>query len=142
MNREYHIINDDASKALAQFRGRADLIVTSPPYADARKRHYDSIDPDEYAAWFATFHEPLAAALKPNGSLVINIKDKSSTACGTATSGRRSGRWSGWAGTRSTIISGISRTRCRVTGRRGCAMRGSIASTSRAPNGPTSISRR
>jgi site-specific DNA-methyltransferase (adenine-specific) len=76
MSREYHIINDDARKALTRFRGRADLIVTSPPYADARKRHYDSIDPDEYAAWFATFHEPLAAALKPTGSLVINIKDK------------------------------------------------------------------
>jgi site-specific DNA-methyltransferase (adenine-specific) len=76
MNREYHIINEDARTALRRFQGRADLIVTSPPYADARKRHYDSIDPDEYAAWFASFHEPLAAALKPEGSLVINIKDK------------------------------------------------------------------
>src|SRR3954449_6532162 len=76
MNREYHIINEDARTALRRFRGRADLIVTSPPYADARKRHYDSIDPDEYATWFASFHEPLAEALKPEGSLVINIKDK------------------------------------------------------------------
>ena len=76
MNREYQIINEDARTALQRFRGRADLIVTSPPYADARKRHYDSIDPDDYAAWFASFHEPLAAALKPEGSLVINIKDK------------------------------------------------------------------
>ena len=76
MNREYHIINEDARTALRRFRGRADLIVTSPPYADARKRHYDSIDPDDYAAWFASFHEPLAEALKPEGSLVINIKDK------------------------------------------------------------------
>src|SRR5215213_7329263 len=76
MNREYHIINEDARTALRRCRGRADLIVTSPPYADARKRHYDSIDPDDYAAWFASFHEPLAEALKPTGSLVINIKDK------------------------------------------------------------------
>ena len=76
MNREYHIINEDARTALRRFQGRADLIVTSPPYADARKRHYDSIDPDDYAAWFASFHEPLAEALKPEGSLVINIKDK------------------------------------------------------------------
>ena len=76
MNREYHIINEDARIALRRFKGQADLIVTSPPYADARKRHYDSIDPDDYAAWFASFHEPLAAALKTNGSLVINIKDK------------------------------------------------------------------
>jgi site-specific DNA-methyltransferase (adenine-specific) len=76
MNREYQIINEDARTALCRFRGRADLIVTSPPYADARKRHYDSIDPDDYAAWFASFHEPLANALKPEGSMVINIKDK------------------------------------------------------------------
>jgi hypothetical protein len=40
------------------------------------KRHYDSIKPDDFAAWFLSFHEPMAAALKPNGSLVINIKDK------------------------------------------------------------------
>jgi DNA modification methylase len=76
MSREYRIFHDDARNALGQFCGLADLIVTSPPYADARKRHYDSIDPDDYADWFASFHEPLAAALKPNGSLVINIKDK------------------------------------------------------------------
>jgi hypothetical protein len=76
MNSEYHIINEDARIALRRFRGQAYLIVTSPPYADARKRHYDSIDPNDYAAWFASFHEPLATALKPNGSLVINIKDK------------------------------------------------------------------
>ena len=76
MNREYQIINADARRALRAFRGRADLIVTSPPYADARKRHYDSIRPDDFAAWFVSFQEPLAAALKPNGSLVINIKDK------------------------------------------------------------------
>src|SRR6058998_2107922 len=76
MNREYHIINEDARTALRHFQGRADLIVTSPPYADARKRHCDSIDPDDYAGWFASFHEALAEALKPEGSLVINIKDK------------------------------------------------------------------
>ena len=76
MNREYHIISGDARRALKAFAGRADLIVTSPPYADARKRHYDSIKPDDFAAWFLSFHEPMAAALKPNGSLVINIKDK------------------------------------------------------------------
>ena len=76
MNSEYRIIHDDARRALSAFRGRADLIITSPPYADARKRHYDSIKPDEYAAWFLSFHQPFAAALKPNGSLVINIKDK------------------------------------------------------------------
>lgn len=70
------IICGDSRKVLADFEGKADLIVTSPPYADARHKHYDSIHPDKFAEWFLTFHEPFYKALKPTGSLVINIKDK------------------------------------------------------------------
>ncbi len=70
------IIEGDSREELQQFRGQVDLIVTSPPYADARSRHYDSVHPDNFADWFMTFHEPFFAALKPTGSLVINIKDK------------------------------------------------------------------
>jgi DNA modification methylase len=58
------------------YDGQVDLIVTSPPYADARRKHYDGIHPDEYEEWFLTFHEPFFNALKADGSLVINIKDK------------------------------------------------------------------
>ena len=29
-----------------------DLIVTSPPYADARKHTYGGVHPDEYVDWF------------------------------------------------------------------------------------------
>lgn len=76
MRQQYEVINDDARAALRRLRVRADLIVTSPPYADARKRHYDSIDPDDYADWFASFNDELVGALKPEGSLVVNIKDK------------------------------------------------------------------
>lgn len=67
---------DDSRDALKEFSGQVDLIVTSPPYADARHKHYDSISPDEFADWFLSFHEPFYNALKPEGSLVINIKDK------------------------------------------------------------------
>lgn len=70
------VIYGDSRKELAHFKGQVDLIVTSPPYADARKKHYDSVHPDDYTEWFMTFHEPFFEALKPNGSLVINIKDK------------------------------------------------------------------
>lgn len=70
------IVCADSRQALAALRGKVDLIVTSPPYADARKNHYDSIHPDHFVEWFLTFNEPLLAALKPSGSLVINIKDK------------------------------------------------------------------
>ncbi len=70
------IVWADSRKVLASLDGQADLIVTSPPYADARKNHYDSIHPDHFVEWFLTFNEPMLAALKPTGSLVINIKDK------------------------------------------------------------------
>lgn len=70
------IICGDSRKVLKAHAGTVDLIVTSPPYADARHKHYDSIHPDEFVEWFMTFHQPFYDALKPSGSLVINIKDK------------------------------------------------------------------
>jgi site-specific DNA-methyltransferase (adenine-specific) len=70
------LICGDSRKILSKYEGQVDLIVTSPPYADARKKHYDSVHPDDYVQWFLSFHELLFKALKPSGSLVINIKDK------------------------------------------------------------------
>lgn len=70
------ILNGDSRSELLQYQGQVDLIVTSPPYADARRRHYDSVHPDDFAQWFLSFHEPFYSSLKPTGSLVINIKDK------------------------------------------------------------------
>lgn len=52
------------------------LIVTSPPYADARKKHYDSISTKEYPEFIRTFHEEFWRVLKDDGSFVLNIKDK------------------------------------------------------------------
>jgi DNA modification methylase len=70
------VINGDCRQELGAFAGQVDLLVTSPPYADARRKHYDSVHPDKFAEWFLGFHEPFYNALKPEGSLVINIKDK------------------------------------------------------------------
>ena len=70
------VIHGDSRHELSAFKGQVDLIVTSPPYADARRNHYDSVHPDKFAEWFATFHESFYDSLKPTGSLVINIKDK------------------------------------------------------------------
>lgn len=70
------IICGDSRKELQRLKNSVDLIVTSPPYADSRKNHYDSVHPDKFVDWFMTFHEPFFDALKPNGSLIINIKDK------------------------------------------------------------------
>lgn len=70
------VIHGDCRVELGQWTEQVDLIVTSPPYADARHNHYDSIHPDQFVKWFMTFHEPFYQALKPTGSLILNIKDK------------------------------------------------------------------
>ena len=52
------------------------LIVTSPPYADQRKRQYGSIAPDEYIDWFLPKAEQFQKVLAPDGSFILNIKEK------------------------------------------------------------------
>ena len=70
------LICDDSRHVLEEYKGQVDLIVTSPPYADARRNHYDSVHPDDFVDWFLTFHDSFHNALKPSGNLVINIKDR------------------------------------------------------------------
>lgn len=70
------VIQGDSRVVLGELAGQVDLIVTSPPYADARHKHYDNVHPDAYEDWFLSFHEPFFDALKPTGSLILNIKDK------------------------------------------------------------------
>ncbi|MCW8815760.1 MAG: site-specific DNA-methyltransferase [Chlorobium sp.] len=53
-----------------------DLIVTSPPYADQRKKTYGGIHPDHYVSWFLPIAEQLMRVLKPTGTFVLNIKEK------------------------------------------------------------------
>ena len=53
-----------------------DLIVTSPPYADARLRTYGGLGPASYVDWFAPRAAQMLRVLKPTGSFVLNIKEK------------------------------------------------------------------
>ncbi len=53
-----------------------DLIVTSPPYADARKHTYGGVHPDLYVEWFLPIGEQMLRVLKPSGSFVLNIKER------------------------------------------------------------------
>lgn len=53
-----------------------DLILTSPPYADARAKTYGGVRPDDYVAWFLPRSEEFLRVLKPTGSFVVNIKEK------------------------------------------------------------------
>jgi site-specific DNA-methyltransferase (adenine-specific) len=53
-----------------------DLIITSPPYADQRKRTYGGIHPDKYVEWFLPISKELLRVLKPSGTFILNIKEK------------------------------------------------------------------
>jgi DNA methylase len=53
--------------------GCIDLIMTSPPFALVRKKTYGNADAGEYLDWFRPFAAAFRSALKPNGSMVIDI---------------------------------------------------------------------
>lgn len=72
------IINSDCLFALKTGYpdSHFDLIFTSPPYADARKSTYGGLKPDQYVEWFLPISAELFRVLKPEGSFVLNIKEK------------------------------------------------------------------
>ena len=51
------------------------LVMTSPPYADARKHTYGGIRDAEYVDWFMPIAEELRRVLRPDGTMIINIKE-------------------------------------------------------------------
>jgi len=53
-----------------------DLIVTSPPYADRRKNSYGGVAPECYVEWFLPISAELYRVLKPEGSFILNIKER------------------------------------------------------------------
>src|ERR1019366_7296533 len=57
---------------------RANLVITSPPYASQREYDPESgftpVPPDEYSGWFPPAAENIAAVLAPDGSYCLNIK--------------------------------------------------------------------
>ena len=53
-----------------------DLIMTSPPYSDQRRKTYGGIHPDDYVAWFLPKSEEFLRVLKPTGTFILNIKEK------------------------------------------------------------------
>ena len=72
------ILLGDSREALKTIDGDAiDLIVTSPPYADRRKNTYGGIEPEKYVEWFLPISEQLFRVLKPAGTFILNIKEKS-----------------------------------------------------------------
>jgi len=71
------IILGDCLEILKGFDANSvDLIITSPPYADQRKKTYGGIKPDNYVEWFLPISEQLFRVLKPTGTFILNIKEK------------------------------------------------------------------
>ena len=71
------IICGDCKDVLEKFPDDCiDLIVTSPPYADSRKRTYGGIHADDYVEWFLPRSEEFLRVLKPTGTFILNIKEK------------------------------------------------------------------
>jgi len=52
-----------------------DLIITSPPYAEKRKKSYGGTHPDKYVKWFLPITKELYRVLKDDGSFILNIKE-------------------------------------------------------------------
>lgn len=51
-----------------------DMVITSPPYADRRKKTYGGIPEDQYVDWFIPIAKEIKRILKPTGSFFLNIK--------------------------------------------------------------------
>lgn len=71
------LISGDCKKELRTLANDSiDLIVTSPPYADARQKTYGGVHPDKYVEWFLPISEELLRVLKPTGTFILNIKER------------------------------------------------------------------
>ena len=71
------VVIGDSKKVLHKIQDNTvDLVVTSPPYADNRKKTYGGIHPDDYVAWMLPITKELLRVLKPTGTFILNIKEK------------------------------------------------------------------
>jgi len=71
------IIQGDCLDVIKTFpNGCIDLIITSPPYADNRKKSYKGVPIRQYVEWFLPISNQLKRILKPEGSFILNIKER------------------------------------------------------------------
>ena len=74
---ENQIISGDCGEVLKSFPDNCiDLIFTSPPYADQRKKTYGGIKPNDYVDWFIPKAKEFYRVLKPRGTFILNIKER------------------------------------------------------------------
>lgn len=77
MDSKIKIFCGDSRKILNKIATNSiDLIITSPPYADARKSTYGGIHPDKYVNWFLPISKSLMRVLDSKGSFILDIKER------------------------------------------------------------------
>ena len=71
------IYNQDCLDFLKNQKSNSvNLIMTSPLYADQRKKTYGGIPVSDYVNWFLPISLELKRVLTPSGSFILNIKEK------------------------------------------------------------------
>lgn len=71
------IVRGDCTQILPRFpKESIDLIVTSPPYADSRKKTYGGVPAGKYVEWMLPITRELLRVLHPKGSFILNIKER------------------------------------------------------------------
>ncbi|MEA2633445.1 MAG: hypothetical protein QOH92_212 [Chloroflexota bacterium] len=68
--RAENFIASDLGKA---YKGKAQLIFTSPPFPLNRMKNYGNESADKYVDWLADFAPKFVEMLKPNGSIVLEM---------------------------------------------------------------------
>lgn len=77
MSNDVSILLGDCAQELRQLKDESvQLIFTSPPYADQRRKTYGGVHPDHYVDWFLPISAELRRVLKPRGAFILNIKEK------------------------------------------------------------------
>jgi site-specific DNA-methyltransferase (cytosine-N4-specific) len=61
------------SKAFKKFKGKVQLVFTSPPFPLVHKKKYGNLQGEQYIEWFAEFAPLLRNLVRPDGSIVIEI---------------------------------------------------------------------
>jgi len=71
------ILNNDCLASLKTIPDSSvNLIFTSPPYADNRKKTYKGISTKKYVNWFLPIASELHRVLKNDGTFILNIKER------------------------------------------------------------------
>ena len=62
-----------STSPLSRYRGKIQLIFTSPPFPLNTKKRYGNLKGEEYVNWFSDFAPLFREYLTPNGSIVIEL---------------------------------------------------------------------